>query len=238
MKIYPAIDLRDGQVVRLTKGDYDQMTVYASDPVEIARGFAQQGSAYLHVVDLDGAKDGALSNFPTVSEIVKAAGLFVEVGGGIRDMARIEKYLSNGVQRCILGTAAVNDPAFLKEALRTFGAHIAVGVDAKDGYVAVAGWLELTEKRGVDYCSELRDLGVATVIYTDISRDGMLSGPNHELYEQLSRIEGLDVIASGGVTSANDVRRLSATGIHGAIIGKALYTGRITLHEALEAAKC
>lgn len=238
MKIYPAIDLRGGQVVRLTKGDYDQMTVYASDPAEIAKGFASQGSEYLHVVDLDGAKDGSLHNFSAVSEITKAAGLFVEVGGGIRDMARIEKYLSLGVNRCILGTAAVNNPAFLKEALKEFGAHIAVGVDAKDGFVAVSGWLELTEKRGVDFCRELCDLGVQTVIYTDISRDGMLAGPNHALYEELSQIKGLDVIASGGVTTAEDVRQLAGTGIHGAIIGKALYTGRITLPEALEAAKC
>lgn len=238
MKIYPAIDLRGGQVVRLTKGDYDQMTVYASDPAEIARGFAAQGAEYLHVVDLDGAKDGSLANFEAVTAIAKAADLFVEVGGGIRDMGRIEKYLSLGVDRCILGTAAVNNPAFLREALAEFGKHIAVGVDAKDGFVAVAGWLEVTEKRGVDFCCELRDMGVGTVIYTDIARDGMLSGPNHELYAQLSEISDLDVIASGGVTTVSDVQRLAATGIHGAIIGKALYTGRISLQEALEAAKC
>lgn len=238
MNIYPAIDLRGGQVVRLTKGDYDRMTVYASDPAGIAERFAAQGAAYLHVVDLDGAKDGTLHNFSAVAAITKAAGLFVEVGGGIREMARIEKYLSLGVNRCILGTAAVNNPAFLKEALREFGAHIAVGVDAKDGFVAVSGWLELTEKRGVDYCSELRDLGVKTVVYTDISRDGMLIGPNHALYDALSGITGLDVIASGGVTTVDDVRQLAGTGIHGAIIGKALYAGKITLSEALEAAKC
>lgn len=238
MKIYPAIDLRGGQVVRLTKGDYDQMTVYASDPAEIARGFAAQGAEYLHVVDLDGAKDGSLANFEAVTAIAKAADLFAEVGGGIRDMGRIEKYLSLGVDRCILGTAAVNNPAFLREALAEFGKHIAVGVDAKDGFVAVAGWLEVTEKRGVDFCCELRDMGVGTVIYTDIARDGMLSGPNHELYAQLSEISDLDVIASGGVTTVSDVQRLAATGIHGAIIGKALYTGRISLQEALEAAKC
>lgn len=238
MKIYPAIDLRGGQVVRLTKGDYDQMTVYASDPAEIARGFAAQGAEYLHVVDLDGAKDGSLANFEAVTAIAKAADLFAEVGGGIRDMGRIEKYLSLGVDRCILGTAAVNNPAFLREALAEFGKHIAVGVDAKDGFVAVAGWLEVTEKRGIDFCCELRDMGVGTVIYTDIARDGMLSGPNHDLYAQLSEISDLDVIASGGVTTVSDVQRLAATGIHGAIIGKALYTGRISLQEALEAAKC
>ena len=238
MKIFPAIDLRGGQAVRLTRGDYAQMTVYAPDPAAVAADFRAQGGEYLHVVDLDGAKDGALSNFDAISEIVQASGAFIQVGGGIRDMVRIEKYLALGVRRCILGTAAVRDPAFLKEAVAAFGQQVAVGVDARDGFVAVSGWLEVTEKRGVDFCRELRDGGVRTVIYTDIARDGMLSGPNHELYRELSGIEGLEVIASGGVTTAEDVRALAVTGIGGAIIGKALYTGRITLREALEAAKC
>lgn len=238
MIVFPAIDLCGGKVVRLTKGDYTQMTVYADDPAEIAASFYEQGAAYLHVVDLDGAKDGALCNYDAVRAITAAAPLFVEIGGGIRDMQRIECYLSAGVERIILGTAAVNNPAFLKEALRVYGEKIAVGVDARDGFVAVSGWLETTRLRGVDFCQELRDAGVSTVIYTDISRDGMLSGPNHALYARLSGIQGLQVTASGGVTTAEDVRQLAGTGIYGAIIGKALYTGRITLREALEAAAC
>lgn len=238
MKIFPAIDLRNGQVVRLSRGDYDRMTVYAPDPAEIARGFQAQGGRYLHVVDLDGAKDGALSNYAAVQAIAEAADLFIEVGGGIRDMGRMERYLELGVGRCILGTAAVTDPPFLKAAVAAFGEKVAVGVDAKDGFVAVSGWLEVTAKRGVDFCRELRDMGVKTVIYTDIARDGMLAGPNHALYETLARIDGLNVIASGGVTTVEDVRRLAGTGIDGAIVGKALYTGRMTLREALEVAEC
>ena len=238
MIILPAIDLSEGQVVRLTKGDYDKKDIYASDPAKIAGDFVQQGASYLHVVDLDGAKDGSLSNYAAVEAIASVKGLFMEIGGGIRDMGRIEKYLSLGVGRCILGTAAVNDPSFLREALAAFGERIAVGVDARNGMVAVSGWLETTDKPGVEFCRELLDMGVKTVIYTDISRDGMLSGPNHALYEELSGLCGLNVIASGGVTSREDVSRLAATGIHGAIIGKALYTGKITLPEALEAAKC
>lgn len=238
MIILPAIDLSGGQVVRLTKGDYGKKDVYASDPAEIARGFASSGAAYLHVVDLDGAKDGSLSNFDAVKAIADVGGLYMEIGGGIRDMGRTEKYLSLGVGRCILGTAAVNDPAFLRSAVFEFGERVAVGVDARDGMVAVSGWLETTNLRGIDFCRELIEIGVKTVIYTDISRDGMLSGPNHELYAELSGLEGLNVIASGGVTSVDDVRRLAKTGIHGAIIGKALYTGKIKIEEALEAAAC
>ena len=238
MIVFPAIDLRGGKVVRLTKGDYEQMTVYADDPAQIAKAFYEEGAEYLHVVDLDGAKDGALCNFEAVRAITAAAPLFVEIGGGIRDRARIERYLSLGVSRCILGTAAVNDPAFLKEAVSAFGERIAVGVDVRDGFVAVSGWLETTRLPGIDFCRQLRDEGVSTVIYTDISRDGMLSGPNHAVYEKLAKIEGLQVTASGGVTTIEDVRRLAATEIYGAIIGKALYTGRLTLREALEASAC
>ncbi len=238
MILFPAIDLSGAQVVRLTKGDYAQKTVYDDDPGRVAKAFHAQGAEYLHVVDLDGAKDGALCNFDAVRAITAAAPLFVEIGGGIRDMGRIEQYLSAGVRRCILGTAAVNNPAFLKDALREFGDKIAVGVDVRGGFVAVSGWLETTKLSGPEFCQQLRDLGVSTVIYTDISRDGMLSGPNHEIYARLSGIEGLQVTASGGVTTAEDVRRLAGTGIYGAIIGKALYTGAITLREALEASAC
>ena len=238
MFIYPAIDLRGGQVVRLTEGDYDRMTVYGRNPAQTAAEFQQLGSSHLHIVDLDGAKDGSLANYPAISAIAKDTKLFMEVGGGIRSMERIESYMKLGVQRCILGTAAVRAPAFLREALREFGATVAVGVDVKDGLVAVSGWLEKTEKKGLDFCREMRDLGVATIIYTDISKDGRLAGPNHEIYAELSELKGLNIIASGGVTKLEDVQRLSATGIHGTIIGKALYTGRIALAEALEVVKC
>ncbi len=238
MIIFPAIDLSGGQVVRLKQGDYAEKTVYADDPAQIAESFFTQGAEWLHVVDLDGAKDGTLSNFEAVRAITAAAPLQVEIGGGIRNMDRIERYLSVGVSRCILGTAAVNDPVFLQDALRTFGDRIAVGVDARDGLVAVSGWLETTALSGPAFCEELRDLGVSTVIYTDISTDGMLAGPNHALYEKLSRIDGLNITASGGVTTAADVRKLAETGIYGAIIGKAIYTGKITIREALEAAVC
>ena len=238
MILFPAIDLRGGKVVRLTKGDYEQMTVYADDPTKIAKEFYEQGAAYLHVVDLDGAKDGALCNFDTVRAITSSAPLFVEIGGGIRDMERIERYLAAGVSRCILGTAAVTNFEFLKEAVSAYGEKIAVGVDVRDGFVAVSGWLETTKIPGVDFCKKLRDCGVSTVIFTDISRDGMLSGPNHEIYSELAGIEGLQVTASGGVTTVDDVRRLAASGIYGAIVGKALYTGKLTLREALEASVC
>ena len=238
MRILPAIDLRFGKVVRLTRGDYDTTTVYADNPPEIARQFAETGCQDLHVVDLDGAKDGELSNYSAVRSIVEATSMLVEIGGGIRTMDRIEKYLTLGVGRCIIGTAAVNDPKFLKSAIGEYGDKIAVGVDAKDGLVAVSGWLEVTGINSLEFCTKLRDIGVKTVIYTDISKDGMLSGPNHEIYNNLSEIDGLDIIASGGVTTIDDVRRLSSSGIYGAIIGKALYTGKIRLEEALEVAGC
>jgi len=238
MRILPAIDIRAGKVVRLTRGDYDTTTVYAENPAEIARQFAETGCRNLHVVDLDGAKDGELSNFEAVKAIVDASGMKVEIGGGIRTMERIEKYISAGVARCIIGTAAVNDQTFLKAALTEYGEKIAVGVDAKDGFVAVSGWLEITDIKGMDFCLELRDMGVKTVIYTDIAKDGMLSGPNHEIYNELALIDGLSVIASGGVTSLEDVKKLCGSKIYGAIIGKALYTGRIELKEALEVAGC
>ena len=238
MILFPAIDLRGGKVVRLTKGDYDQMTVYADDPAQIAKEFYDQGARYLHVVDLDGAKDGRLCNYEAVRAITSAAPLFVEIGGGIRNLDRIERYLDTGVGRCILGTAAVNDPQFLKEALHAYGSAIAVGVDVRDGFVAVSGWLEMTQLDGFEFCRQLYDGGVSNVIYTDISRDGMLSGPNHDVYAQLAEIKGLQITASGGITTAEDIRQLAATDIYGAIVGKALYTGRLTLREGLEAAEC
>ena len=229
MQIFPAIDLRGGQVVRLYQGDYDRETVYAADPCAVARSFLAAGARYLHVVDLDGARDGMLANFETIAAIVKQGGLYIEVGGGIRTEDRIRRYLDLGVGRCILGTIAVKDFAFTERMARTYGVRIAVGVDARDGYVAVSGWKELSAERGVDFCRRLRDAGVKTVIYTDISRDGAEAGTNLDLYRELSEIQGLDITASGGVSSIEELKELQRIGTRAAILGKALYTGRLDL---------
>ena len=229
MQIFPAIDLRGGQVVRLYQGDYDRETVYAADPCAVARGFLAAGARYLHVVDLDGARDGMLANFETIAAIVKQGGLYIEVGGGIRTEDRIRRYLDLGVGRCILGTIAVKDFAFTERMARIYGDRIAVGVDARDGYVAVSGWKELSAERGVDFCRRLRDAGVKTVIYTDISRDGAEAGTNLDLYRELSEIQGLDITASGGVSSIEELKELQRIGTRAAILGKALYTGRLDL---------
>ena len=229
MQIFPAIDLRGGQVVRLYQGDYDRETVYAADPCAVARSFLAAGAKYLHVVDLDGARDGMLANFETIAAIVKQGGLYIEVGGGIRTEDRIRRYLDLGVGRCILGTIAVKDFAFTERMARTYGDRIAVGVDARDGYVAVNGWKELSAERGVDFCRRLRDAGVKTVIYTDISRDGAEAGTNLDLYRELSEIQGLDITASGGVSSIEELKELQRIGTRAAILGKALYTGRLDL---------
>ena len=229
MQIFPAIDLRGGQVVRLYQGDYDRETVYAADPCAVARSFLAAGAKYLHVVDLDGAKDGTLANFDTIAAIVKQGGLYIEVGGGIRTEDRIRQYLDLGVGRCILGTIAVKDFAFTERMAQTYGDRIAVGVDARDGYVAVSGWKELSQEKGVDFCRRLRDAGVKTVIYTDISRDGAEAGTNLDLYRELSEIQGLDITASGGVSSIEELKELQRIGTRAAILGKALYTGRLDL---------
>ena len=229
MQIFPAIDLRGGQVVRLYQGDYDRETVYAADPCAVARSFLAAGARYLHVVDLDGAKDGTLANFDTIAAIVKQGGLYIEVGGGIRTEDRIRRYLDLGVGRCILGTIAVRDFDFTARMAQTYGDRIAVGVDARDGYVAVSGWKELSAERGVDFCRRLRDAGVKTVIYTDISRDGAEAGTNLDLYRELSEIQGLDITASGGVSSIEELKELQRIGTRAAILGKALYTGRLDL---------
>lgn len=229
MQIFPAIDLRGGQVVRLYQGDYDKETVYAADPCAVARSFLAAGAKYLHVVDLDGARDGTLANFDTIAAIVKQGGLYIEVGGGIRTEDRIRRYLDLGVGRCILGTIAVKDFAFTERMARTYGDRIVVGVDARDGYVAVSGWKELSAERGVDFCRRLRDAGVKTVIYTDISRDGAEAGTNLDLYRELSEIQGLDITASGGVSSIEELKELQRIGTRAAILGKALYTGRLDL---------
>lgn len=234
MQLYPAIDLRGGQVVRLFQGDYDQMTVYGSDPAAQATRFAEAGAKYLHVVDLDGAKDGTLANYSSIASIAAQGGLYVEVGGGIRTQERIEKYLSLGVGRCILGTIAVQDFDFTARMAKEYGSHIAVGVDARDGFVAINGWKELSREKGVDFCRRLFDAGVQAVIYTDISRDGAMQGTNLEVYEELRKIEGLQITASGGISNLNELEKLEAMGIDAAILGKSLYTGAIDLAQAVK----
>ena len=237
MLIFPAIDLYEGRAVRLYKGDYAQMTVYSDDPVSVARDFKAQGAAQMHTVDLEGARDGGTPNLGTIERIVRETGLFVECGGGLRDMAAIDRAFSAGVGRVILGTAAVSDPALLAEAVGKYGERIAVGADLRDGRVAIRGWREDSGLTAEDFLRRIEALGVRTVICTDISRDGAMRGANAELYERLQRDFGLELIASGGVSSLEDVRRLRTLGLYGAIIGKAYYTGDIDLREAVEAAR-
>ncbi len=237
MLIFPAIDLYEGRAVRLYKGDYARMTVYSDDPVSVARDFKAQGAAQMHTVDLEGARDGGTPNLGTIERIVRETGLFVECGGGLRDMAAIDRAFSAGVGRVILGTAAVSDPALLAEAVGKYGEKIAVGADLRDGRVAIRGWREDSGVTAEDFLRGIEALGVRTVICTDISRDGAMRGANAELYERLQREFGLDLIASGGVSGMDDVRRLRELGLYGAIIGKAYYTGDIALRDAVEAAR-
>lgn len=237
MNIFPAIDLVDGKAVRLFKGDYDQMTVYNDNPLEVAKDFEAQGAKHIHLVDLEGAKDGTTPNIETVKSIVENTSLFTEIGGGIRTMETAQKYISLGIDRIILGTAAVNDEAFLKEAVANFGDKVAVGVDIKDGFVAIKGWTEKSEFSAFDFCEKMQNLGVSTLICTDISKDGAMQGTNHELYRDLASRFDMNITASGGVSSIEDVKKLTKLGIYGAIIGKAYYTGAINLKEAIEVAK-
>ena len=236
MKIFPAIDLFDGKAVRLLRGRYEDMTIYSDNPPQIGRDFAAAGAEYIHVVDLEGAKDGTTPNFETVCRIKEASGCFCEIGGGIRSMEVIRRYMDAGIDRVILGTAAVTDRAFLEEAVAAYGEKIAVGIDLKDGYVAIKGWTEKTQLTAVDFCEQMQALGVTTIIVTDISKDGAMKGTNHGLYEELSARLGMQLVASGGVSSIDDVKRLAARGLYGAIIGKAYYTGAIDLKEAIAAA--
>ena len=237
MLIYPAIDLYEGKAVRLFKGDYAQMQVFSDDPVSVARDFAAQGARCIHLVDLEGAKSGTTPNFDTVCAIKNATDLFCEIGGGIRDMATVDKYLSAGIDRVILGTAAVTTPGFVAEATKKYGEKIAVGIDIRDGFVAIKGWTELSEENAFAFCDKMSALGVQTMICTDISKDGAMQGANHDLYQELSQKCKMQIIASGGVSSMADVDRLAAMDIHGAIIGKAYYTGAINLKEAIEVAR-
>lgn len=237
MLIFPAIDLYEGRAVRLYKGDYAKMTVYSEDPAAVARDFAAQGARQMHTVDLEGARDGGTPNLGIIERIAKETGLFVECGGGLRDMAAIDRAFAAGVGRVILGTAAVSDERLLAESVQKYGEKIAVGADLRDGRVAIKGWREDSGLTAEDFLRKVEALGVRTVICTDISRDGAMRGANAELYERLQREFGLDLIASGGVSSLEDVARLRALGLYGAIIGKAYYTGDIALREAVEAAR-
>ena len=237
MLIFPAIDLYEGKAVRLLRGDYAQMTVYSEHPEEIALEFAKAGATWIHLVDLEGAKTGETPNLETVKKIVSVSGLRAEVGGGIRSMEVVKAYLDAGVSRVILGTAAVTDEAFLKEALATYGEKIAVGVDIKDGKVAIKGWTVASELDAIPFCEKLQKMGVRTIICTDISKDGAMMGTNHALYGELSRRFDLQIIASGGVSSMEDVEKLARLDLYGAIIGKAYYTGAIDLPRAIEVAK-
>lgn len=233
MYLFPAIDLIGGQAVRLVKGDYNQKTVYSNSPVEVAKSFYEAGAEYLHVVDLDGAKSGNTDNLSVIADIIKESGLKVEVGGGIRSEEVIKKYIDAGVYRVILGTVAVTDPEFCREMTAKYGDKIAVGVDIKDGFVAIKGWTEVAEKTCFDFCKELEEMGVKTVICTDISKDGLLSGTNLELYKELQNKFNIDFTASGGVSSLEDIKALMEIGVYGAILGKALYTGDVDLKEAV-----
>ena len=237
MILFPAIDLYEGKAVRLYKGDYAQMTVYSEHPEKIALDFAAKGATHAHLVDLEGAKSGTTPNLDAVLKLKEAAGLFCEIGGGIRSMETVKTYLSAGLDRVILGTAAVEDPAFLRAAVDAYGAQIAVGVDVKDGYVAVKGWTEKSALRFMDFCKEMEQMDVKTLICTDISRDGAMRGTNREMYRELSEALGLQITASGGVSTMEDIESLRDMNLYGAIIGKAYYTGDIDLKKAIEVCK-
>lgn len=236
MLIYPAIDLYQGKAVRLYKGDYSQMTVYSHDPASIAQDFAKAGATHMHIVDLEGAKNGTTPNYETILEIKNRGGLFCEVGGGIRTMETIERYVSAGIDRVILGTAAVTQPGFLEEAAKAYGSKIAVGMDLKDGYVAIKGWTEQSGLTAWEFCERLQKIGIETIICTDISRDGAMKGTNHDLYRELMDRFSMNIIASGGVSTLEDVEKLAKAKLYGAIIGKAYYTGAIDLARAIEVA--
>lgn len=238
--IYPAIDMRGGKCVRLVQGDYNQETIYGDSPFDMAKSFVEQGAEWIHMVDLDGAKDGQRVNDTFVIEAAQKLFARVQIGGGIRTEEDVLHYLNNGVDRVIIGSLAVKEPELVKQWLGTYGDKMAIGLDAKNGYVATHGWLETSSMKAVDLAKEFADAGAETFIFTDIANDGMLSGPNTEATAELARVTGKSVIASGGVSSLDDLRELAkfeADGLSGAICGKAIYTGRFSVKEALEVAK-
>ncbi len=237
MIILPAIDIKDSKAVRLTQGDYNKITVYSDNPLDFAYEFCSKGAEYLHIVDLNGAKDGKLSNYDIIKKIIIESGLKVEVGGGIRDEKGINQYLDAGAHRVILGTLALKDMDFLSRMINKYQEKIAVGVDTKNGFTATHGWLEVSNVSGYDFCLKLINIGVKTIIYTDISKDGTLQGTNLDIYKKLSALEGVNIIASGGISSYSEIEVLSSIGIHGAILGKAIYSGRLELDKAITAAK-
>ena len=238
MIIYPAIDVYNSKAVRLYKGDYNEMTVYNNNLLAVAADFKKSGATHIHIVDLEGAKKGTRANFSSIAEIKKSSGLFCEVGGGIRDIDTIKAYIEEAkIDRVILGTAAVTTEGFVEEAVKTYGDKIAVGIDIKDRFVAIKGWTEKSNLDAFDFCQKMQDIGVRTIICTDISKDGAMQGTNHELYKKLSEMFNIQIIASGGVSSIDDIKKLRTLNIHGAIIGKAYYTGAINLKDAIEVAK-
>ena len=234
MIILPAIDLVDKKAVRLLKGDYDKMTIYSDNPIEIAKDFENKGAKYIHIVDLEGAKDGTTPNIDVVSQIAKETDLFVEVGGGIRNMETVEKYIETGVSRVILGTSAVTDEEFLKKAVEKYGKKIAVGADIKDGFIAIKGWIEKSDVTVDAFFEKMQKIGVDNIICTDISKDGAMKGTNLKLYSDLSARFDMNITASGGVSSMEDIINLRKLNLYGAIIGKAYYTGAIDLSEAIK----
>ncbi len=236
MLIFPAIDLYGGKAVRLYQGDYNQMTVYSDDPLAVAKEFERQGAVCLHAVDLQGARDGNTPHLELVRRLAKETGLFVEIGGGIRTMQTVDAYFSAGVDRVILGTAAVTDEVFLCRAVERYGDQIAVGVDIKDGMVAIHGWTQTSDRDAAVFCRHMQSIGVHTLICTDISKDGAMKGTNRALYGELSKALNIQIVASGGVSTLDDVRHLASLGLYGAIIGKAYYTGTISLSQAIKEA--
>lgn len=233
MIVFPAIDMIGGRAVRLYKGDYAQMTVYDENPLHAARAFEAAGATHLHMVDLEGARDGGTPNLDTVRRIVENTSLSVQIGGGIRDMEVVERYLAIGVKRVILGTAAIEDEAFTRSAIERYGSAIALGADIKDGYVAIRGWMKLSDVTLDSFCEKYQRMGIRTLICTDISRDGAMRGANRALYADLQRKYHMDIIASGGVSTLQDIKALAGMGLYGAIVGKAYYTGAIDLSEAI-----
>ena len=238
MKIFPAIDLFEGKAVRLYKGDYNEMTVYSDKPWEIALDFKNSGAEYIHIVDLEGAKDGTTPNIETIKKIIDVSGLKAEVGGGVRNMETVEKYIQAGVMRVILGTAAVKDRDFLISAVKKYGEKVAVGADILNGNVAIKGWTETSDITMDDFFKELVNIGVKTVICTDITKDGTMQGTNRQMYKELSKKYKIDIVASGGVNSIDDIKALKEMNLYGAIIGKAYYLGAINIKEALEVTEC
>ncbi|NMB33825.1 MAG: 1-(5-phosphoribosyl)-5-[(5-phosphoribosylamino)methylideneamino]imidazole-4-carboxamide isomerase [Clostridium sp.] len=236
MIIYPAVDVKDGRCVRLVQGEFDKVTVYSDDPVEMALKWESMGAQYLHVVDLDGARTGRSCNIPIISEMAVKIGIPVQLGGGIRTIENIETILCKGIHRVILGTSAVKDPDLVKQALENFGDSIVVGIDAKDGMVAIEGWAKTSKFTAIGFARKMEELGAKTIIYTDIARDGMLSGPNLKAMEEMANAVNVEVIASGGVSDINDIKDLRKVGVRGVIVGKALYTGDLDLKEAIEVA--